>query len=410
MKLFNKRRLVIWICIVTVGSLWVIIYGNGLFESKSLSHKNRIPHGLNENKHASRSSMETLESSQELLVVDNFTLKTPNDSMLNAHFLDDLPCEMGFQQEYEIDFPTENTASPKIPHVIHQIWITTSANLSTSSQQMVPVQFIDNMKTFRKFNPSWEYMFWSFANGRSLIERFYPTLLDVFDKAPKSVTKSDLLRYVVVHKYGGLYADLDSTCHRSLDRVTMKYSCILVPAPFENAVFMVNWPYHICNGIFFCRPHHDFFGFLIEKISEISTLSPIPTFSLGPRFFTTIYRQYQNISGEDMYKVNVRANFISPYFYRGHISELLSNGIYIPNTRFFLDQPHPFLKKRLAKDCKNNTNNRLLLQRVCCVFQLRGFERPPGRYTFISHAYSYSFAGFNKNKYTNCVPVIDVMD
>ncbi|XP_052791052.1 uncharacterized protein LOC128225074 [Mya arenaria] len=409
MHLFNKRRLVFWICIVTVGSLWVHIYGNGLFQSKRLLHQNKTSHGINEDKHASRST-ETQITSPKLLVDDHLTLKHPIDSILNAHFLDDLPCEVGFQQEYEVDFPTEKTASPKIPHVIHQIWITTSENMTTSSQQMVPAQFIDNMKTFRKFNPSWEYMFWSYANGRSLVERFYPNVLDYFDKAPESVTKSDLLRYVVVHKYGGLYADLDSTCHRSLDRVTMKYSCILVPAPFENAAIFVKWPYHICNAIFFCRPHHDYFGFLIDRISEMSTMSSIPTFSLGPHFFTSIYRQYQNISREDIYKVNVTANFTSPYFYKGHISELLSNGLYIPNTRFFLDQPHPFLKGRLAKDCKNNQNNSLLLQRVCCVLQLRGFERQPGRYTFISHAYSFSFAGFNKKKYTNYVSVINVID
>ncbi|WAQ95263.1 hypothetical protein MAR_027953, partial [Mya arenaria] len=169
-----------------------LLRGNGLFQSKRLLHQNKTSHGINEDKHASRST-ETQITSPKLLVDDNLTLKHPIDSILNAHFLDDLPCEVGFQQEYEVDFPTEKTASPKIPHVIHQIWITTSENMTTSSHQMVPAQFIDNMKTFRKFNPSWEYMFWSYANGRSLVERFYPNVLDYFDKAPESVTKSDLL-------------------------------------------------------------------------------------------------------------------------------------------------------------------------------------------------------------------------
>ena len=42
-----------------------------------------------------------------------------------------------------------------------------------------------------------------------------------------NVIKSDLLRYVVLYEYGGLYADLDTLDIRPLDRVTQRFSCTL---------------------------------------------------------------------------------------------------------------------------------------------------------------------------------------
>jgi len=318
----------------------------------------------------------------------------------------DLPLDMGFQPEYEEEFPTVGYSESRIPHILHQIWIT-KGNDTTIHDPVVPDEFVPSIESFLKFNPDWSYMFWDYARGRRLIGQTYPSVLSYFDNCREPVTQSDLLRYVAVYEYGGLYADLDATFLRSLDIVTKKYSCILVPAPFENTVSFLNWPYHICNGIFFSKPKHPFFKLLLDTIAQ-KPVKTISTLSLGPAFFTSVYRQYQNISKNDLFKVNISTETTSPYFYKGRIPTDDINGIYIPNTRYFLDQPHPLIKNNMRNKCKEVQKEKPLVERLCATYKRRDFIRIPGKYTFIEHAYSFSFDSVNMAKNKTYVQVSDI--
>ena len=321
----------------------------------------------------------------------------------------DLPLDMGFQPEYEEEFPTVGVSESRIPHILHQIWIT-KGNDTAIHDPVVPDEFVPSIESFLKFNPDWSYMFWDYARGRRLIEQTYPNVLSFFDNCREPVTQSDLLRYVAVYEFGGLYADLDETFLRSLDIVTKKYSCILVPAPFENTVSSFNsfnWPYHICNGIFFSKPKHPFFKLLLDTIAQ-KPVTTISTLSIGPYIFTCVYRQYQNISKHDLFKVNISTETTSPYFYKGRIPTDDINGIYIPNTRYFLDQPHPFVKNIMHNKCKEENKEKPLVERLCASYKHRDFIRTPGKYTFIEHAYSYSFGSVNMAKNKTYVQVSDI--
>jgi len=86
-----------------------------------------------------------------------------------------------------------------------------------------------------------------------------------------NVIKSDLLRCVVLYEYGGLYADLDTVDIRPLDRVTQRFSCIVVPCPWEHSVLNNILPYYLANGEMFCRLKHPF---LQRLLSGVAVLKP----------------------------------------------------------------------------------------------------------------------------------------
>lgn len=66
------------------------------------------------------------------------------------------------------------------------------------------------MDTFRidyinKF-PEWKYKLWT----EKEIEELYMLNKDLYDKEPTMYGKSDLARYEILNKYGGIYIDADS--------------------------------------------------------------------------------------------------------------------------------------------------------------------------------------------------------
>ena len=85
-----------------------------------------------------------------------------------------------------------------IPKIIHQIWLGPKKRpqwcLDSWSQE-----YIQN-------NPDWEYKLWTDVEVKELklLNR------ELYDKEPTMRGKSDILRYELLYKYGGIYIDADS--------------------------------------------------------------------------------------------------------------------------------------------------------------------------------------------------------
>lgn len=57
--------------------------------------------------------------------------------------------------------------------------------------------------------PEFTHMLWTDTNGRELIQQDYPFFLKTYDNYKFGIQRADAVRYFVLHKYGGIYADLD---------------------------------------------------------------------------------------------------------------------------------------------------------------------------------------------------------
>jgi len=70
--------------------------------------------------------------------------------------------------------------------------------------------------SWKNMNPDWDYMFWTDEDNERLIFDDYPSFWDTFQKVDKGVVKSDLCRILYLHKYGGIYADMDFICLKGM--------------------------------------------------------------------------------------------------------------------------------------------------------------------------------------------------
>lgn len=319
-------------------------------------------------------------------------IKTNNISRTQGKLLtiNDIFLDAAFQPEIDADFPTDGkNQSPYIPHIIHQIW------LSSPEKTSVPVPFIDNVQTFLSNNPAWTYFLWTNETARKFLQDRYPHLLGLYDRLPRVVSKGDMLRYIVIYEYGGLYVDMDTVNFRPLDKITMKYPCILVPEPFEHAVLWYRQPYIVINAIMACRSQHPFFWQIVNHLLSRDFIDN-EVQSLGPAFLTVQYRVYNNISDHSDL-IDLSQPGTSPYFFKGNLSDTHKDSIYIPNTRFFMDSPSPALKQTVDETCGSRDMSNLE-RRMCVVVAKRGYFRSPGPYTFIDHQWTHTWSSEKRSK------------
>jgi mannosyltransferase OCH1-like enzyme len=82
----------------------------------------------------------------------------------------------------------------------------------TITRNVVPSRIRDWADTWIKLNPEYDYNLVDDDGMRGFIRSSFPEYLQAFNKTVHGASKADLWRYLVMFKYGGVYADIDCIC------------------------------------------------------------------------------------------------------------------------------------------------------------------------------------------------------
>jgi mannosyltransferase OCH1-like enzyme len=82
----------------------------------------------------------------------------------------------------------------------------------TMKTNAVPPKMREWADTWIKLNPEYHYNFVDDDGMRKFIGFSFPDYLQAFEKIKHGASKADLWRYLVMFKYGGVYADIDCIC------------------------------------------------------------------------------------------------------------------------------------------------------------------------------------------------------
>lgn len=156
--------------------------------------------------------------------------------------------------------------TPRIPKIIHQIWL--------GSQ--FPEQFKSFQQSWIKYHPDWEYTLWTDKD----VEAFGLENRKLYDNATNYGERSDIARYEILYRYGGLYVDTDFQCLKPFDLLHHCYDFytgIELPA-------MASWLGKIIipNGLIGCIPGHPILKNCIQQIKyktgtdTVRKTGPIP--------------------------------------------------------------------------------------------------------------------------------------
>lgn len=112
-----------------------------------------------------------------------------------------------------------------IPPVLHRVWL---------GEDPMPPEFVAYGETFARHHPGWEQRLWTDADVPGL------GVTDADRAAARSLSEvSNLLRYTILLRHGGVYVDTDVECRRSFDsllRGVRAFAALEVPGRIGTAV------------------------------------------------------------------------------------------------------------------------------------------------------------------------------
>ena len=185
----------------------------------------------------------------------------------------------------------------KIPKIIHQIWI---------GPKKIPWKWINSIKIdFIKKHPEWKYYLWTDKE----VNKFTFKNKKEYELENTYAGKSDILRYEILNKYGGIYIDADSYwLGKELDDLINQtnytgFFCGIECSKNKNKSLKCQSDYGLANGVIGSSKKNPIINYLVNSISKnYFKCKNQPAYkTTGPYFFDQILH-YFNIT-------------IFPYYY-----------------------------------------------------------------------------------------------
>ncbi len=160
-----------------------------------------------------------------------------------------------------------------IPKVIHRTW----------KDQDIPYDIFKKewVESWEKYNPSWEFRFYTDDDIDRFMEENYPEHLEMLNSYDQHIKKVDAFRYFLLYRYGGMYVDLDFECFKPLDSLFKEG---------VNIYLQQNNPTipRVTNSIMISSPGHIFWRHAINRLMAERHMEAGPPMHTGPNFVTRV--------------------------------------------------------------------------------------------------------------------------
>ncbi len=179
-----------------------------------------------------------------------------------------------------------------IPKRIHQIWL---------GKKNLPKKYLKWMDSWKIHNVNWEYKLWTEENIKELKIKNSA----IYSKEINPGYRSDIIRYFVLEKYGGIYIDTDFECLRPIPNDLLNYK-------FVSCIIFGNKP-SIANGMIMSTPNHILIKNILKNINTENYSSEIKDIinDSGPELLTRTY--FSLIKDIEKETLILPSNYFYPY-------------------------------------------------------------------------------------------------
>lgn len=198
-----------------------------------------------------------------------------------------------------------------IPKIVHQTWKTAQFDYWIFKKSQASV---------REHLPDWEYCFWTDGDLDSFVREFYSEYHEAWSALDRPIKRVDMARYFLLHRHGGLYADLDFVFIRPLDDLIVGDHRLYFYR--SQQAIAKNWQF-LGNAFMISVPGEPFWIGLVEHMLALPPHTPV-LHHTGPRAVGAYYEMVSDrsgirIFGPDLFD-NVRcADGIGEHRYGYHI-------------------------------------------------------------------------------------------
>ncbi len=187
----------------------------------------------------------------------------------------------------------------RIPKIIHVMWL----------GGKLPAEYVKYVESWKKMHPHWTILFWtdSHMNDAQGIERYTAfddlekrlktakggerIVIDArslvfdnkkfYDKAINYGEKSDILKWEIVYRFGGVYVDTDFECLKPLDAYHHMYDFYTGIQPLDTFAVQLG------AALYGAIPHHPILKVCVETIKNNQAINQIVV-KTGPIHFTKV--------------------------------------------------------------------------------------------------------------------------
>jgi len=174
--------------------------------------------------------------------------------------------------------------------MFHRIWL---------GSQPMPTEFEEFSRSWSSLHPSWKVITWT-DESRPPLENE-----SLFERAPNFAQKSDILRYELLLRFGGVYLDTDFECLQSIDPLL---------AGVDGFAAMEDWQ-TVSAGIIGCTPWHPLIQTIVQDLPRTMLAGQSQVEQSGPAMLTRSVMQYLDCHPGSIYL------FGEDFFYPYHYSE-----------------------------------------------------------------------------------------
>ena len=137
----------------------------------------------------------------------------------------------------------------------------------------------------KALNPCWEFKLWTDDDNLNLVNSSFPELLPLYEGYDVNIKRIDAVRYMMLHKYGGVYMDMDLACLRSFNESTFRE-----PNTFYGARQFRAKSTHphqrVANAFMASTPGHPFLSRLLKGLNRTKDMHVLD--ATGPAFLTSM--------------------------------------------------------------------------------------------------------------------------
>jgi mannosyltransferase OCH1-like enzyme len=209
-------------------------------------------------------------------------------------------------------------------HIIHQVWFGNIPNKRVAKKEYEKMKLYRN--SWKIKNPKWCHIEWSKPMCLHLLNTFFIEHTEMFKNYKHEIQRCDIIRYMILHRYGGIYADMDYYCNRPFDEVLERFNGSIYFVQTPNTTILQNTD-HISNSLMYSVPQHPFWKQLLLEM-QIKQHTPYyytkhieVMFTTGPGILNRVYEKYKH-----KYKVkSYPAKLFHPYGIGDDKSRLTAN-------------------------------------------------------------------------------------
>jgi mannosyltransferase OCH1-like enzyme len=168
-----------------------------------------------------------------------------------------------------------------IPKIIHQ-------TAPKDKKKWHPI-WNECQQTWLKYFPEPEYkhIMWHDEDLDSFVKNEFPIFYNnTYKSYNKNIKKIDSARYLILYKYGGIYADMDYMCFKNFYDILPQNKISIAESPYKNNE-------EIQNALMISPPNYLFWLDVIQ-IAEQRKDSNNILYSTGPQLLTDVYLQNKN--------------------------------------------------------------------------------------------------------------------